>query len=236
MKTSSAVRLAALVAAPLLAVGAQGALITSFALRDHPDGLLNPPPYGLRFDGVFSSAPFNRPGEATFSFNAFNNVVLSVFQDAPAVYRITISGMVFGGIDAGATYGFGAGAYSLSFEYAANVTPSGTGWIVTTDSPLNDGTLTSLGNPDVPAGTVFAMQDKLGNPPGYSFALLQDEHRLPGYPEAGQGYWVGRGWMQGHMDPVTRDFLFLATKIPAPGAGSVMMIGAAALGARRRRA
>jgi hypothetical protein len=233
MHLSTAFRLIA-VSAPVLAASAQGALLASYTLQDHPDGNINPPPYGLRFDDIFASAPFNRPGAATFSFNAFDNVILSVFEDAPGDYRITIGGTVFGGLDVGATYGFGAGAYDLAFEYSANVAPSGTGWIVNSDSPLNAGTLTSQGNADVPNGTVFSLQDEFGNPPGFSFAFLQDEHRLSGYPQAGQGYFVGRGWMEGHSGSVTRDFLFIA--VPTPGAGGALALGLALAGARRRRA
>jgi len=217
-----------------VAGAAQGGLVAAYLLEDHPDGQLNPPPYGVRYDNIFSGAPFNQPGVASFSMNHFGNVKLKVWEDAPAVYRITITGKVYGGIDAGATYGFGEGAYQLAFEYGANVSPSGSGWVVNPDSPLNVGTLTSLGNPDVPMGTVFSMEDLVGNPPGYSFAFLQDEHRLAGYPQAGQGYWVGRGWFDGHGESGTRDFLFIG-KVPAPGTGVVMLAGLG-LAARRRRA
>ncbi|HBS28112.1 MAG TPA: hypothetical protein DEB06_01380 [Phycisphaerales bacterium] len=221
-------------AAALALVGSANAgLIASFQLADHPDGNINPPPYGVRFDDIFNVAPFNQPGNATFSFDAFDNVVLSVFEDAPNDYRITIAGTVFGGVDAGGSYGFGAGAYSLFFEYEANVSPSGTGWIVTNEDPLNDGTITSLGNPDVPNGTVFTLEDEFGNPPGFSFAFLQDEHRLAGHPQANQGYWVGRGWFEGHGG-ITRDFLFIG-KVPTPGAGTALLLGLGFVTGRRRR-
>ncbi len=224
----------AAIAVVSVAGSAQGALLAAYLLEDHPDGLLNPPPYGLRSDNIFAAAPYNQPGEASFSMNVPGNVKLKVWEDAPAVYRITITGKVYGGLDVGATYGFGEGLYKVDFEYAANVTPSGTGWIVTSESALNDGTLTSLGNPDVPLGDTFALADEFGNPPGFTFGFLQDEHRLAGYPQAGQGYFVGRGWFDGHGVAGTRDWLFLG-KVPAPGAGAVMLAGLGFAGARRRR-
>ncbi|MEC9372322.1 MAG: hypothetical protein VYC34_00690 [Planctomycetota bacterium] len=212
---------------------ASGGLVASFALQDHPDGNISPPPYGVRFDNFFAGAPYNQVGDASFSFDTFNDVVLNVFEDAPNDFRIVISGTVYGGIDVGGTYGFGEGAYDLMFEYEANVVANGTGWEVSNSSAMNNGTMVSQGNPDVPLGATFNLMDSFGNPPGLSFAFLQDDHRLEGHPPEGMGYWVGRGWFSGHGGDVVRDFFFIG--IPAPGAGVAMLMGAGLAMGRRRR-
>lgn len=227
-------RLAASVVGLLVCAGASSAaLIQQYQLFDHPDGDVNPPPYGLRFDGIF--VPQGGPGGiASFSMNFHGDSTLSVFDDGGGNYRIQIAGTLHGGVDNGATWGYGEGDYALFFEYAANVAPSGTGWIVDPNSPLNNGTLTSLGNVDVPLGHVFTFEDK-SDVSGESFLFLQDDHRLQGHPEEGQGYWVGRGWVDGAQYPHggTRDFLFIAEKIPAPG--SLALLGLGGLAAIRRR-
>ncbi|MCA9292820.1 MAG: hypothetical protein KDA20_03305 [Phycisphaerales bacterium] len=216
----------------LLCGAAQAALIEQYQLFDHPDGDVNPPPYGLRFDNIF--VPQGGPsGIASFSMDNVGDTTLSVFDDGGGSYRIQIAGTLYGGVDAGSTYGYGEGLYDLFFEYAANVAPSGTGWVVDPSSALNAGTLTSQGNADVPSGYVFTFEDK-SQPSGESFLFLQDDHRLQGHPQEGQGFWVGRGWVMGAQYPMgTQDFLFIAEKIPAPGAMSVL--GFAGLAAVRRR-
>lgn len=217
------------------ASGASAAVIKQFRLQDHPDGNALPPAYGLRFDNLFTTIG-GPSGITTFSMNHFGNTILSVIDNGGSL-AINIKGTVFGGVDTGVATGFGAGAYALNFTYTMNVGPSGTGWEVDPNSPGNTGTLTSLGNADVAAGTVFDLADKDGNQ-GHSFQFLQDDHRLAGHSEFGQGYWVGRGWvMNSKNDSATHDFLFLGTMlIPLPtplGMAAAGLIGVAAL--RRRR-
>jgi len=215
-----------------LCASANAGLIASYQCYDHPDGNENPPPYGLRFDNLFSSIG-GTGGVTTFSMNTFGDTVLSVYDDGGGDYRITIAGTVFGGVDTGTGYGFGEGAYALDFEYRANVGPDGTGWVVSPSDPMNTGTLTSLGNPDVANGTIFSMFD-VNNGDNDSFLFLQDEHRLAGHPQEGQGYWVGRGWLDSsHHSGGTKDFLFIA--IPTPGAASMGLMGVGLAASRRRR-
>ncbi len=209
-------------------------IIQQYSLSDHPDGNQNPPPYGLRFDNLFTTVG-GTGGVTTFSMNTFGDSTLTVLDDGGGAFRIQIAGTVFGGVDTGAGVGFGAGSYDLSFEYAVNVGPSGTGWVVNPNSILNTGTLTSQGNPDVGAGTVFTLFDKDFQATGDSFIFLQDEHRLAGHPEAGQDFWVGRGWLD-VIPPLTgtHDFLFIGELIPTPSSVALLAIGGFAATRRRR--
>jgi len=214
--------------------GASAALLKQFKLQDHPDGNALPPAYGLRFDNIFSTIGGPK-GITTFSMNHFNNTILSVIDNGASL-AINIKGTLYGGVDTGVTIGFGKGAYALDFTYNMNVAPSGTGWVVDPNHPSNAGKLTSLGNANVPAGTMFNFVDKDGNQ-GHSFQFLQDDHRLAGHPEFGQGFWVGRGWLKNAKnDGDTHDFLFIGSLIPLPtplGMAAAGLIAAAAL--RRRR-
>jgi hypothetical protein len=214
----------ALAAAPIAGAGITP---TTLLVQDHPDALQAPPSYGLRLDNIF--APLGGPsGFTTFSFNQFNNTMLTIDNDS-----ITIAGTVYGGHDEGTSWGFGEGAYALAFTYNQNVSTVADGWTAA-QSATNTGTLTALGNNNgVPMGTVFQLAD-MNDPTGLSFLLLQDGHRLT--PEQIQGMndpWVGRGWMtvpdgQGG----TRDWIFVA--IPAPGTAMGLGMMMAAAGRRRR--
>ena len=220
----------------ILAGASSAAVIEIYQLYDHPDGVVNPPPYGVRFDDIFASIS-GPGGVTTFSMDTIGDSTLTVIDDGGGDYRIQVAGTLYGGVDTGSGYGFGEGLYDLFFEYQANVAPSGTGWVVNPSSALNTGTLTSQGNADVAAGTVFDFFDKGLQSTGDSFLFLQDDHRLDGHPQDGQGYWVGRGWFDADWwspgPNSLADFLFYGELIPTPSAMS--LLGVAGLVAMRRR-
>lgn len=214
---------------------ANASVITTFTLSDHPDGNANPPGYGLRFDGLFGGRGGATGGITTFSIDA-GHARLRVIDDTGTGGGLTIRiwGTVYGGEDTGSGYGYGEGFYDIDMTYMMNVTASGTGWIVTGANVDNAGSIVSQGNADVAAGETFHFTDKADGS-GNSFLFKQDEHRLAGHPQAGQGYWVGRGW---HMSDdgrnhLTRDWLFLGTLVPTPGA--LGLLGVAGLAGLRRR-
>jgi hypothetical protein len=226
------------VAGVLLISGAAqaGMTTTVFALSDHPDGNVNPPPYGLRFDDLFTTVG-GTGGITSFSMDTFGDSTLTVTDDGVGGLTIDIVGTLFGGVDTGVTYGFGAGAYALDFSYAMNVSPDGTGWVVDPADPLNSGTLTVLaGNTDLTTGTVFTFFGEVTEG-GPIFIFLNDGHRLGGHPEWDpETTWVGRGWH--NTDPAvggTHDFLFVGELIPAPGSALLLVGGGLFAGARRRR-
>ncbi|MEC9373967.1 MAG: hypothetical protein VYC34_08990 [Planctomycetota bacterium] len=209
---------------------------TVFQLFDHPDGTDNPPPYGLRMDGLFDGMSGATGGVTSFSFDHFGDVLMTV-NDNGSTITINIAGTVYGGEDVGATYGFGEGAYEIDFTYNFNVQAQGTGYVVQPSNSGNVGSITSLGNIDVPMGTSRNFYDFSGN----SFLFLQDEHRLAGHSQAGQGFWVGRGWhtmfADGRDTAGTQDWLFLGQMIPTPSAvafGAFGLAGVAGTSRRRR--
>ncbi len=214
---------------------ASAATVKQFKLLDHPDGGENPPPYGLRFDNLFTTVG-GSGGVTVFSMNHFNDTILTV-TDFGGSMKINIKGTLYGGVKSGPGLGFGEGAYALDFTYNMNVSANGTGWKVDPNHPSNKGSLTSLGNAQVAIGTVMEFSDKDGNE-NHSFQFLQDDHRLGNYPAfANKGYWVGRGWfMNAQMTAGTHDFLFLGVElIPLPSPVGLASAGLFALAAVRRR-
>jgi hypothetical protein len=239
MKSSiRAFRAAAVIAAAaglLVTSTASAATVKQFKLLDHPDGGENPPPYGLRFDNLFTTIG-GTGGVTLFSMSHFNDTILTVTDNGGSL-KINVKGTLYGGVKSGGGVGYGAGAYALDFTYNMNVSAVGTGWKVDPNHPTNAGTLTSLGNAQVAAGTVFNFSDKDGNE-NHSFQFVQDDHRLGNHPSyANQGYWVGRGWfMNSQMTPGTHDFLFLGVElIPLPSPVGMATAGLFALAAVRRR-
>lgn len=222
--------------AAFVVVSAASAASTFFALSDHPDGNANPPAYGLRLDGLFDGEAGAAGGTTTFSFNTFGNTVMEVISDMGSL-TINITGTVYGGEDTGGSYGFGEGAYELAMSYTVGVNADGTGYVVAASNAANAGSLTALSG-DV-AGTVYQLRD-FATP---SFRFLQDEHRLGGYAEAGQDFWVGRGWLADENGDrsTTRDFLFLGEEIsapplvPLPAPVAMGLAGLGLLGSTRRR-
>jgi hypothetical protein len=197
-------------------------VVTKFRLSDHPDGNQNPPPYGLRIDGLFGG------GVTTFSINGGTGTTLTVVDDGSTI-TIDIDGVLYGGEASGGVYTGHTGLYEVHFSYTMNVVEDGTGWRVTNQHALNAGTIEQLSS-----GTTWNIADKYGNGPGYSFAFLQDDHRLAGHPEQGQGYWVGRGWVMG-AGSGTRDWLFLGELIPLPSTAGLGLAGLGLVAIRRRR-
>lgn len=226
--------IAALAALAVASVAAAGSS-TFFALSDHPDGNAAPPGYGLRFDGLFAGQAGAAGGVTTFSFDTFGDTIMEVASTGSGL-SISITGTLYGGEDAGSSYGFGEGSYELSMSYTVGVAAQGTGYVVNAADPANAGTLTGLTG--VAAGQVFNIAD-FASP---SFQFLQDDHRLGGHAEAGQGFWVGRGWLQGDQGPTrVRDFLFLGEMlsgppiIPLPASGALALAGVGLVATRRRR-
>jgi hypothetical protein len=225
------------IVALLCAAGAASAEPVTFNLSDHPNGLEAPPAYALRFDNLFTMIG-GPAGVTTFSMANFNDSVMVVDDSG----RITITGTVFGGVDEGGDWGFGRGAYRLTFSYNENVQQSNGGFIVGPASEANGGSLVALGdNNGIAEGTMLVFGD-LADDRGVSFEFLRDGFRLTEAQRAAlNDPWVGRGWLQApNVTPGgVADFVFLgvqgANVIPLPNAALLGGAGLGLLAARRRR-
>ncbi|GJM26267.1 MAG: hypothetical protein DHS20C16_26820 [Phycisphaerae bacterium] len=220
-------------------------------ILNHPDGDVNPPPYGLRMDELFTQTPSSGSivggvgGITTFSFAPGDgaNMTMNV-NDLGGDLEINISGVAKGGVDAGGSYGYGEGLFAIDFTYSMNVEgvpgPNG-GWKVTPNNVANNGTITALaGNTDITAGTEWTFWDEV-NGDNDSFLVVRDEHRLAGHPGIlALDPLVGRGWVTYHSNGSgssgTQDFLFIAdTPIPEPTSIMLLAAGCGVLGLRRNR-
>ncbi len=220
----------------VFAAGASAGSVKTFKLFDHPDGANNPPPYGIRLDGIFGDSQ-----TTTFSFDTTEGVEMRVTEFGNGTIVINISGVVFGGHDIGSNYDLahaGTGKYELNYTYAFNVVAEGTGYRVDPQHQDNGGTFNAIDINGDEANYQFNIFEEpaTGNP----FKFLQDDHRLAGETEAGQGFWVGRGWhtyVQGQGVSGTQDFLFLGMQmvpLPTPWALAGVGMMTAAMARRRR--
>jgi hypothetical protein len=217
-KTSIGIALSA----ATLTASAGGLTIGQYQLSDHPAGGENPPPYGLRLDGILGA------GTQTLSIDFHNDTVLTV-SDNGGNLEINITGTLYGGEVDGMGGYVSAASYDAVFNYVVNVTDEGNGWAVNGFDASNGGTLT---NQDTNAVTeVYGMNDA----GGLVLAFLADGHRLTGDDTT----WVGRGWITDQPDGTDphagfRDWLFKGELIPAPSSFALLGLGGLVASRRRR--
>lgn len=88
-----------------------------YCLHSHPDGTENPPPYGLRLDGLLGDSS----EEYTFDFDhAMSSVTMTITDSLlhAGAKKIVISGTTFGGLDEGLVHDPDlSGLWSLDFTY-----------------------------------------------------------------------------------------------------------------------
>lgn len=205
------------------------ATIHRYELRDHLNGNLAPPTYGLRLDGLNGTVA----DDFTFTFDHPDG---GVFLEYDTVAQtINISGRIYGGKTVGDDYTDIFGFWDFNFTYAENVDATGghndLDAEVTAESRnpnLNSGTITAVdfggvafqnnggaGNL-IEVGTAIDLVDEEGNH-GFSFRFNPDGHRgVSGF----NGYgWLnhsngGSGFPDNHL--YAGDFLFSASQVPPP--------------------
>jgi hypothetical protein len=206
----------------VMSASAGGLTVGQYLLDDHPGGGENPPPYGLRLDGIVA------PGTASLSLGHHGDTILTVTDDGGTL-SINISGTLYGGALDGMGGYASATSYAIDMDYVLGVSDEGNGWAVNGFTASNSGTLTNL--------DTMAVIDLYGmnNPAGLVFAFLADGHRLDNDDDT----WVGRGWITDQSDGTDphsgyRDWLFTATKVPAPGTFALLGLGGLCSSRRRR--
>ena len=198
----------------LIPLTASAVSIGTYTLGNHPNAAQNPPPYGMRLDGLLGHNIY------TFDFeHASSNMQLT--YDGSNVH---IFGTAFGGSDTGTGYAPGSTAtWNLDFTYSTGVTqPGGEGGlndIVVDDSNghhANFGTVNSgLGNFDLRShgngSETFTLGDEDGS--GHrSFAGISGWGWLDFSTDG------GTTWDGGKAANDTADFIFTAAPVPVPAA------------------
>lgn len=234
--------LAAVAATLLTGAGSASAAIINYNLASHPDGSENPPPYGLRLDGLYT---LNSNDVWTFDFDAPSSNMKLILDTHSETVRIY--GTAYGGLDVGSGYDADLqGVFQVDFTYSANVTvnDSGLPLLEVEASPeapaTNNGFIRPLFTADdgsifITSGETIALEQEME-----FFFNNTDDHRLNcGVDPCGPDTFVGWGWLN-HSDSAhikASDWLFTATVVPVPAAVWLFFSGLGALGfvGRRRR-
>jgi hypothetical protein len=216
--------------------------ILMYRLFNHQDGTENPPPYGMRLDGLFGS------GVWTFSFGdsaafdpldplapASNGELMKLTYDT-VNDEIHIFGTVYGGKDTGSDWDSStAGLFDVDFLYTANITATDLTAdelklkVTDDDHTNNTGTITPASGYS-PSDSPIPLVDFDGGssmPQGFSLAFqpVDGSHRIPDppsttvWPFTDLVLFEGWGWMN-HTDPdvhvTSSDWLFTGTPIEPP--------------------
>jgi len=207
----------------------------TYQLHNHPDGSLNPPPYGLRLDNLYD-APNDSNDRFTFDFDdAASDMRMTISGDGST---IRIFGVVLGGRDIGNMYAADQylGLYEVDYTYSFGVgmVPGDDDLEVTVDTG-NGGTLTPLavidGGPSVGGGP-FALGATFA---GGNVFRLGDENNDNGH----RGFAGISGWGWITVDGERQgggadDWIFTAELIPEPATMGLLLMGAPLVLRRRR--
>ena len=175
--------------------------VQTFKLFDHPDAMENPPPYGLRLDGVewavFSALGLDTTGidpSATWSFSFEQGLagVTATFNEDTSAF--TISGIGYGGLDNDQTSG--PGEVAIRFVYLGTTVDTLLNGLFVGDG-AGVGSITFLDNKngDVLNGITVRLRS-FANADGLLFQFANDNHRLSCPGDFACDFPVGRGWLE----------------------------------------
>lgn len=208
-----------------IASAASGAIF-DYQLANHPDAQVDPPPYGLRMDGLDGSADF-----FTVSFDTGDGSDVRLRYDDGAE-TIRIWGTALGGRDAGGGYAADSffGMYTIDFTFSVGVglVPGDDDLWVDTATGSNFGTLT------LPDSSVLDLYDVFNAGEGHAFRFGDEDDDLGHRGFAGISGW---GWLEidgAENGARTRDWLFTAELIPTPST-PILLAPGVLLAVRRRR-
>lgn len=207
-------------AALVLLSGSAGAapiLPGLYQLHNHPDGAINPPPYGLRLDELYDISPGD--DRYTCDFDDPASDMKLIYNDVADT--ITIFGHSLCGRDTGAGYAADIylDIYTINFVYNVGVEPVPGDDDIQVDAAdfTNVGTITHPG-----LGTSNLSDVRAG---GNTFRFGDEDNDLGHRGFAGISGW---GWLA--IDGDRRagdadDWLFTATYIPEPASLGLLLVG-----------
>lgn len=182
--------------------------VTVFTLHDHPNGVINPPMYGLRLDDLLGS------GEWSFSFDYVDGSgsasMLLVWDDGAGT--VHIYGRAYGGKDIGTGWSASSRGWAdIDFTYRMNVStkdncPGAVGNdIYVKEHANNNGTVHLDG---WGGNQTFTFTDR-ADPNTCSFVFDNDWDSKGNSTIANDpSIWSGNGWLQPGTDG-SRDWIFI---------------------------
>jgi hypothetical protein len=202
----------------------------TYRLSNHPDGNENPPPYGLRLDGLDGN-----PGHV-FSFD-FDTEGSEMFMNLTND-TIRIHGTVYGGLNKPSNHDIYAdpsnkernymvGLWEVDFTYRDNVgvVNGDDDRIVSASSENNNGTITFL-NENYRGQTTFGLVDFMS--PSFRFGNENNDRGHRGFNGLSGWGWMNHDGYPSHVD--ASDWLFTAHPIPVSSPLSLAIMGIAIAG------
>lgn len=222
-----------------------------YRLHNHPDGNQNPPPYGLRLDGLGGVTGHVYTFDFEYDDGAGNQSDMHLFLNQNTGF-IHIYGTVYGGLNKtsntnvydNSSTNDRVGWWYVDFTYSIGVGPSAGDMGGYTDvetavsaQMLNSGTITRIGSWGATTlQTSYTLVDKAGMyPQDYTFRFGDEDNGLGHRNYSGISGW---GWLIHSGLPQhnpSSDWLFTATPAPVPGAVLMGLVGLGLAGALRRK-
>ena len=226
---SVAALFAAVASLTFSSVATAGAILPGlYNLNNHPDGSINPPPYGLRLDNLYDVHPSN-PDRFTFDFDHPSSNMTLFYNDV--TQKITIDGVSYGGRDVGSAYANDVylGLYTIHFEYNMNV-----GMVPGDDDIWSNGpSHSNFGTILTPLGDTFNLSDVASGGMTFRFGDENNDNGHRGFDGIS-----GWGWLAingARTSQGADDWIFTAKYVPEPATIVFLASGLVGCLSSRRR-